>query len=195
MLRRHDAQPFHRADSQRAAPVACRSCQTLERMQFIIRPVGANEAEVASALVQHSFLELAAADWEPNACEVFLGESSPVALRVALESPAYAASAFSEERMVGFILMPKPSLLGMLFVHPGSLRLGIEKQLWEQARTHVEAAFPQVKTVELNASPYAFPFYRTVGFVPISAEFMRGGCRATRMACWLPARALGADAL
>jgi predicted GNAT family N-acyltransferase len=93
---------------------------------------------------------------------------------------------------VGFILMPKPSLLGMLFVHPSSLRLGIGKQLWEQARAHVEVSFPEVKTVELNSTPYALHFYRSIGFVPISAEFQRGGCRATRMACWLPARALGA---
>jgi predicted GNAT family N-acyltransferase len=164
-------------------------------MEHLIRQVGPADAEVASELVHRRFLELAASDWEPNAREVLLRESSPAALREALQLPAYAAGAFSAEQMVGFILMPKPSLLGMLFVHPGSLHLGIAKQLWELARAHVEASFPEVKTVELNATPYAFGFYRSVGFVPISAEFRRGGCRATRMACWLPARALGAEAL
>jgi Acetyltransferase (GNAT) domain len=52
-----------------------------------------------------------------------------------------------------------------------------------------------VKTVELNSTPRAVEFYLALGFVPISAEFARGGARATRMACWLPARALGAELL
>ena len=47
--------------------------------------------------------------------------------------------------------------------------------------------------MELNSTPYAIEFYRALGFVPISAEFVRDGARATRMACWLPARALGAE--
>ena len=45
----------------------------------------------------------------------------------------------------------------------------------------------------LNATPYAIPFYKSVGFAPISSEFERDGQRAVRMACWLPARALGAE--
>jgi hypothetical protein len=35
--------------------------------------------------------------------------------------------------------------------------------------------------------------YRAMGFVPISGEFEKAGCRATRMACWLPARGLDAS--
>ncbi|HUG23371.1 GNAT family N-acetyltransferase [Piscinibacter sp.] len=143
-------------------------------------------------MIGRSFNALVAADWEPAACRVFLEESSPARLRDALQTAAHAAGAFSDSGVLGFILMPRPSVLGMLFVDPGSLRLGIGRQLWEHARAHVEASFPDVKTVELNASPQAVPFYRSVGFTPISAEFRRAGCRATRMACWLPARALGA---
>jgi len=151
-----------------------------------------SDADAASEVAHRSFNELVASDWQPSACEVFLSESSPASMRQALAAPAYAAGAFSAGTMVGFILMPKPSLLGMLFVHPNALRLGIGRQLWEHARAHVETSFSEVKTVELNSAPYALPFYRSIGFVPISAEFQRGGCRATRMACWLPARALGA---
>ena len=102
---------------------------------------------------------------------------------------ALAAGAFSENEMVGVILMPSPSLLGALFVRPRWLRLGIGRALWEWARAQIETRFPEVNTVELNATSYAVPFYKSVGFVPISAEFERDGQRATRMACWLPARA------
>ena len=44
--------------------------------------------------------------------------------------------------------------------------------------------------VELNSSPYAVPAYRALGFFPISEPFRRQGAVATRMACWLPGRAL-----
>jgi predicted GNAT family N-acyltransferase len=72
----------------------------------------------------------------------------------------------------------------------GKVRIG--QALWESARAHIEAGFPEVDTVELNATRYAVHFYESVGFVPISREFEREGRRAIRMACWLPARALGA---
>ena len=157
-----------------------------------LRVVNTADAALASALVQLSFLELAGGDWEPEAHQSFLNESSPIALSEALNTSIYAAGAFVADAMVGFLLMPKPSHLSMLFVHPDYLRQGIARQLWERARGHVEANFPEIKTIELNATPYAVDFYRSVGFVPISTEFTISGCRATRMACWLPARALGA---
>jgi ribosomal protein S18 acetylase RimI-like enzyme len=74
----------------------------------------------------------------------------------------------------------------MLFVHPQHLRQGIGRALWESARTHIESALPQTKTVELNATPYSVAFYQSLGFVV-------KGARATRMACWLPARSPGAE--
>src|ERR1700733_6758267 len=107
----------------------------------------------------------------------------------------FAAGAFSEDGIAGVVLMPSPNLLGLLFVHPRWVRLGIGEALWESARAHIEAGFPEVNTVELNATPYAALFYKSVGFVPISSEFEREGRRAIRMACWLPARTLGANPL
>lgn len=89
--------------------------------------------------------------------------------------------------------MPNPALLGLLFVHPQALRQGIGKILWEHARSHIETEHPSVQTIELNATPNAISFYRSVGFVPISAEFNNAGSRATRMACWLPARKFAAE--
>lgn len=108
---------------------------------------------------------------------------------------AIAAGAFSEDGMAGVILMPSPSLLGLLFVRPRRLRSGIGRALWEWVRAQIETRFPETDTIELNSTAYAVPFYKSVGFVPISAEFERDGQRATRMACWLPARALGANLL
>lgn len=159
----------------------------------VVRRAMEAEASTASELVHASFKALAARDWESKAQEFFLADSLREGMARKINSAAYAAGAFAVERMVGFILMPAPSLLGMLFVHPQWLRQGVATTLWESARAHVEAEFPAVKTVELNSTPFAVEFYRAIGFVPISTEFRRDGARATRMACWLPARSLGAE--
>ena len=164
-------------------------------MKYEIRSLTHPDAAEASAVIQESFLALAAADWHPDARRVFLEAAAPAPLQKKLTTMTIAAGAFSEGGIAGIILMPSPSLLGLLFVRPRWLRLGIGRALWESARAQIEARFPEVNTVELNATPYAVRFYKSVGFVPISSEFERDGQRATRMACWLPARALGANAL
>lgn len=147
-----------------------------------------------SALVQAGFNAFVAPDWEPAAQQLFLSESSPERLAEVIPGAAFASVAVSESEPVGFILMTKPTLLAMLFVHPKHLRRGVGTLLWNAARAHVEANFPDAKTVELNSSPYAVQAYRRLGFYPISEPFRRGGCLATRMACWLPERALRRDA-
>jgi GNAT superfamily N-acetyltransferase len=138
-------------------------------------------------------MALAASGWEPNAQNVFLSESSPDQMARKLKAAALSFGAFTDGQIIGVLLMPTPTILGMLFVHSARLRRGIARSLWAHARAEIERTFPTVKTIELNSTPYAIAFYRSVGFVPISAEFELGGCRATRMACWLPARALGAE--
>ncbi len=162
-------------------------------MQLTIRAIGEAEATEVSAVIHASFTALAASGWEPNAQNVFLSESSPAEMARKLKASALSLGAFIEEQMIGVLLMPTPTILGMLFVHPAWLRRGVARSLWERTRAEIERTFPTVKTIELNSTPYAIAFYRSVGFVPISAEFELGGCRATRMACWLPARALGAE--
>lgn len=161
--------------------------------ELSIRPVRPSEAASISALVRESFVELAAPDWEERAQQRFFAEIEPESLARKIAAAAYAAGAFRGDRILGFLLMPSPALLGSLFVHPNSLRQGIATALWESARLRLETAFPEVRTVELNSTPYALEFYRKVGFVPISAEFTRDGARVIRMACWLPARALAAE--
>ena len=165
---------------------------THRRVNFALRAVTEADSAAASAVVQASFTQLAAADWEPQARQVFLASASPKAMAEKIKVATCARAAFVGERMVGFLLMPSPAVLGMLFVHPKWLRQGIADGLWQSARTYIEATYPDVQTVELNATPYAIDFYLAAGFVPLSREFKREGCRVTRMACWLAARALGA---
>src|SRR4029078_9504017 len=102
-----------------------------------------------------------------------------------LQSCACLAGAFSGDKMVGFILMPQPSFVRMLFVEPSAMRRGAGRRLWEFARTHIERCFSKVATVELNSSPHAVAFYRRIGFAPLSAPVARGGLLAQRIACFV----------
>lgn len=180
------------AASFNVGTTARRSISSLERMKYEIHPLTNAHAAEASAAIQESFLGLAAADWRPDARRVFIEATAPAGLQNKLGTMTFAAGAFSGDGIAGVVVMPSPRLVGLLFVRPRFARMGVGRALWESARTHIEAKFPEVDTIELNATPYAVPFYKSVGFVAISSEFERDGQRAVRMACWLPARALRA---
>jgi len=162
-------------------------------MQTTLREASQADADAVSKLIHASFSVLAAADWSESARATFLAESAPPALAAAIASSALSLVAISDARPVGVLLMPSPRLLALLFVYPSCLRHGIARKLWEEARSTIEANHPEAQTVELNATPNSVPFYRAIGFAPISTEFEFRGCRATRMACWLPARSRGCD--
>jgi len=68
-------------------------------------------------MVQESFLKLASQTWEIQAQQRFLAESGPEALRRKISAAACAMGAFAGEQVIGFLLMPTPTRLGMLFVH------------------------------------------------------------------------------
>jgi GNAT superfamily N-acetyltransferase len=146
------------------------------------------DASAISALVQAGFNEFVAADWEPQAQQVFMEQSSVERFVSLIPEAAFTAVAEIEDRIVGFVLLAQPAVLSFLFVEAAVHKRGIARLLWEAARSHVEAAHPAVKTVELNSSPHAVGAYKALGFYPISEPFRKGGCLATRMACWLPGR-------
>ena len=164
-------------------------------MQYVIRTAVPSDAEAASRLVALSFCQIAAADWEPRARNELLGGTAPVGLADSIATAAYAAAAFDGAEVLGFLHRRKPIVVSTLFVHPQWVRRGIASGLWESARNHVETTFPEVTTVELNATPNAIPFYLAVGFMPLSGEITASGYRFTRMACWLPARGFVRNAL
>ena len=161
-------------------------------MRPAIRLAVVADAPAISALVQDSFNQFVAPDWQAEAREVFMTESTVERFTSSIPDATYAGVAHVGDQLVGMVLMPTPSVLAFMFVRPGMLRAGIGSLLWEAARSHIETTHPSVKTVELNSSPYAVAAYRAYGFYPISQPFRRGGCLATRMACWLPGRALAA---
>ena len=177
--------------SRACYPVVSRdTSKLLARMKPLLRVAEVSDASVASELVQRTFNAFVAPDWEPEARSVFMSQSSSERLSSIIREATFAAVAESKGRVVGFILLSPPNVLAFLFVHAHWHRRGIARDLWERACKHIEAEHPAIKTIELNSSPYAIGAYKALGFYPISEPFRRGGCFATRMACWLPGKAL-----
>ena len=149
------------------------------------RPAEPEDARETSTLVRTSFQAVASRDWAPEAVARFLHENSEEEVRRRLQAATLSILATAGATACGFILMPIPSTIGMLFVHPSWLRRGIGRALVTAARMHVESMHRDVSAIELNSSPYALRFYHTLGFVAISRPFELSGAKATRMACWL----------
>lgn len=159
-------------------------------MNTHLRQAGIDDASAISELVQAGFRQHVAPDWEPAARQSFLGDTTADKLAERIAEAAFVLVYQHEGRIVGVISLPRPTLVQLFFVAPSHLRQGIGRALWEAARSHLEERYPEITTVELNASPYAVLAYRALGFFPLSEPFRRRGAVATRMACWLPGRAL-----
>ena len=159
-------------------------------MNLPIRSASPSDASAISQLVQSSFRAFVAPDWEEEAQNSFYSETTPEKLAARLAESTFAAVYQEDAKVIGVILLPRPNLVQLCFVATTHLRRGIGGALWESARTHLETNLPECKTVELNASPYAVEAYKAMGFFPISKQYRRRGWVATRMACWLPGRAL-----
>jgi GNAT superfamily N-acetyltransferase len=155
-----------------------------------IRLAQPDDACAISELVQASFRAHIAADWQAEAQDSFLGETTAEKLAAPIADATFAAVYEEDGRIVAVILLPRPNLVQLCFVATTHVRRGIGTALWEAARTYLETQVPETKTVELNASPYAVAAYTAMGFFPISRPYRRKGSVATRMACWLPARSL-----
>ena len=159
-------------------------------MNSRIRKASSEDVTAISRLVQSSFRAHVAPDWGQEAQDSFYSETAVEKLAARLAASTFAAVYEEDAKIIGVILLPRPNLVQLCFVATSHLRRGIAGALWQAARDYLEENLPEVKTVELNASPYAVAAYKAMGFFPISKQYRRHGWVATRMACWLPDREL-----
>jgi GNAT superfamily N-acetyltransferase len=159
-------------------------------MNTRVRQAHPDDAPAISDLVQAGFVKHVAPDWESSAINGFLRDTTSEKLAPILAEAALVLVCEGQDQMLGVIALPKPQVVQLFFVAPSHIRSGIGRTLWEAARKQLEERYAEVRTVELNSSPCAVPVYEALGFFPISKQFRRKGSVATRMACWLPGRAL-----
>ena len=130
-------------------------------MSMQLRQAKADDASAISELVQAGFVEHVASDWEPSAQRSFLEETGAEKLASRVSEAAVCLVYEQGGRVLGVILLPRPTLVQLLFVAPSHLRKGIGRALWNAARAHLEEKHSEVTTVELNSSPYALAAFRS----------------------------------
>ena len=164
--------------------------RTLDTMEPPLRHATVADASAVSALVCAGFNQHVAADWELPAQSHFHEEHQADKLASKIADACLCLLIEQGTELLGVIYLPRPTLVQLFFVAPGHLRRGIGRRLWRAARAELEQHHPDVRTIELNSSPYAVPVYQALGFFPISKPYLRKGAVATRMACWLPGESL-----
>ncbi len=138
-----------------------------------IRLLKENERSAAMELVRRVFLEFEAPDYSVQGVEEF--ERS-------IQDPAFVNAlqiygAFADDRLLGVIAgRAQNSHIALFFVDGAHHRRGIGRRLFDVLLQGCAA-----KRITVNASPYAVPVYRRLGFVPTGGEQVTNGLRYTPM--------------
>jgi len=146
-----------------------------------LRQAKVNDALAISELVLAGFIAHIAPDWESSAQRTFLEETGADQLASRISEAAVCLICEEGDQVLGVISLPRPTLVQLFFVAPGHLRKGIGRTLWSAVRTHLEVQHPDVKTVELNSSPYALAAYKALDFFPSRS---RSGAKARSPPAW-----------
>ena len=144
----------------------------------------AYDLSAITELVVSTFDHAVAADWSSEASNSFRDEVSVQNLGNAIDSAFFCEVCIVDGNLAGVVLLPNPRIIALTFVSAKYRRLGIATALIEHGIREVTAHCPDVAVVCLNATRFAFPFYRAQGFFPISPEYEHRGAVVTRMALW-----------
>ena len=146
-----------------------------------IRSLDPDEYNTALELVLHVFMRFQADAFLSEGVETFRRFVEPGHMLPLIHSGImFFRGAFDDGRLVGVIATRGFAHISLLFVHPSDHRRGIATLLVEEImRVAKEKAFTEVS---VNASSYAIPFYRRLGFVEQDIEKEEDGIRYTPMA-------------
>ena len=86
---------------------------------------------------------------------------------------------YDKEKLVGLIAFRSDSHISLLFVDKEYHRKGIATRLMEEAVIRIKNK--GIKEITVNSSPYAVPFYHSVGFKDTNSEQLSDGIRYTPM--------------
>ena len=142
-------------------------------LRFGIRKLGTNETGTALDLVWSVFQEYEAPDYSEDGVKEFY--SSIHDEKYFSELCMYGA--FISEKLVGIIATrSKGTHIALFFVDGKYHKKGIGKKLFQTVLMECSSGRRTV-----NASPYAIPVYRKLGFIDIDVEQVINGIRFTPM--------------
>lgn len=116
----------------------------------------------------------------------FLAQTQPAKLAERIAEGHRYAVALLRERPVGVVGIGLNHHLYWLWVDAACHRRGIAARLLEYAIAMLQEADPSATLMTVNASDYAVPIYRRMGFVATGEEQLRDGVPVTPMKLDLP---------
>jgi predicted N-acetyltransferase YhbS len=148
------------------------------------RPAHQSDGPAIAALLARALSATTLPGWAGDAISSLLAKSSPESLREHIQEAAFAHVACNGADIVGFILCKRLLFLNLLIIEPLLQRQGIGSHLMRLMLEHVSDAAPDLSVVEVNATEYSLPFYRRLGFYPLSEFVDFEGCRFARLGYW-----------
>lgn len=139
-------------------------------MNYIIKKVGYEHLDKAFSLIWNTFLEFVAPNYSEEGINFFRVNfiESKDFRDCFKNSKQIMYGAYSKEKLIGVISISNSNNISCVFVDKNHHREGIATALL--TRIISELAKNHVKKISLNASPYAVPFYHSIGFKDLDCE-------------------------
>lgn len=137
-----------------------------------IKTISKKQLPAALSLVWRVFLEFEAPDYPPAGVDAFrriLGDDEYI-------SQLRLYGAFDGTELAGVLAMREPQHISLFFVDADYHRRGIGTRLFRRMKKDYDS-----QRFTVHASPYALPFYRSLGFRETDCEQISDGIRYTPM--------------
>lgn len=133
--------------------------------QMTIEKIKRKEYRAVLNAVYDSFNTFDAADYTERGCASFMGYASfnNFVYRQRNNHETFVAKV--EDDIAGMIETRNRNHISMLFVPPKHIKTGIGRALMEYAIAHMRETNANLHRITVNASPYAYGFYRHMGFL------------------------------
>lgn len=133
-------------------------------------------------VVYKSFNTFDAADYTENGRRSFMAYASLANFTHRQKKNHISFCLCEKDEIVGMIETRKNSHISMLFVAPKYIKKGYGRIITEHALDYMKSESRRLKRVTVNASPYAYGFYRHMGFTDTSPTLNLDGMIYTPMA-------------
>lgn len=149
------------------------------KVEYNIRPLHESEWEIAMQLVWDTFLIYEAPEYTKEGIKQFQDFIRDPRLKEMFKNGEYKVyGAFMQNTVIG-VLGTRGQHISLLFVEPEYHHQGIATSLLKMYFDSMRAL--GCDKMSVNASPFAVPFYKKLGFVKVTSEVSKDGIRFTPM--------------
>ncbi len=150
-------------------------------MEFTIRELLVEDCITASRLIHRVAETFIAPDFSEQGMRHFLAYVRPSALCERLEEGGMLLGAFVAQQLIAVLEMRDGSHISLLFTDGRWHGRGVARTLLQHVLDLPPNLMGKADALTVNASPYAVPIYRKMGFTITGPEGENNGVRSTPM--------------